>query len=127
MDATELRNALQGTASDRAKIEPLPNNAPHYSKIGPGQFIGYRPKGQTWCVRARLPLPMKPGEKAQWVQKYDTLPVLAGAEYRDAVTAAWEWISQQMGRRPRNAPSQFQTVADCCDKYIENLRLIGFK
>jgi integrase len=125
MKAAELKDALL-SSEGRAKLAQLDGDAPHYSKIGPGQYIGYRAKGGSWCARVRVQLPAALGEKAKHQQRYTTLDLPMGADYQQAVNAAWEWMAKEMGRRPRNAPG-IVTVTDACAKYVENLRLVGAK
>jgi len=124
VNTAELMKALTDDTA-RAKLPQRANDAPYYAKVGPGQFIGFRPAGATWCARLRAPLPVKAGEQPRFEQRYKTLGTQAS--YQLALTAAWAWIGTELGRKPRNAPSDIITVADCCTKYVESLRLTGAK
>lgn len=98
----------------REKLKAKPGNAPHFQRIRPGLFLGFRPGAGTWIARAR-------GEGKDYQTKslgdYGTLPgnERFAAAKQDA--EAFADLVETGGVRP----ADLETVADACREYLKTI------
>lgn len=98
----------------RDKLKAKPGNAPHFQRIRPGLFLGFRPGAGTWIARAR-------GDGKEYQTKslgdYAALPgnERFAAAKKDA--EAFGDLIETGGERP----DDLETVADACRAYLKTI------
>jgi len=100
--------------SAREKLKPKAGNAPHFQRLRPGLFLGFRPGSETWIARARA----DGGDyQTKSLGDYSALPgnERFGAAKKDA--EAFGELVETGGVRP----ADLETVADACRAYLKTV------
>lgn len=95
----------------RDKLKAKPGNAPHFQRIRPGLFLGFRPGAGTWIARARA---VGTEYKTKGLGDYGALPANErfAAAKKDA--EAFGDLVETGGLRP----ADLVTVEDACRAYL---------
>jgi len=100
--------------SARERLKPKPGNAPHFQRLRPGLFLGFRPAAGTWIVRAR---PEGGDYQTKSLGDYSTLP---GNERFAAAKKDAEAFGDLVETGSVRA-ADLETVADACREYLKTI------
>jgi len=100
--------------SAREKLEPKAGNAPHFQRLRPGLFLGFRPGSGTWIARARAD-----GGDYQ-TKALGDYGALAGKEQFGAAKKDAEAFGELVETGGVRA-DDLETVADACRAYLKTV------
>lgn len=100
--------------SAREKLKPKAGNAPHFQRLRPGLFLGFRPGSGTWIARARAD---GSDYQTKALGDYGTLPGNERFNVAKRDAEAFGELVETGGVRP----ADLETITDACRAYLKTV------